>query len=349
MEEEVWGNGDIGSEANEAVGDGERPIEEGRCSTGDGHRRIKGIALKKITTLPARRAAVSRLKEDKSCSERRACSLVGMARSSCRYGAKTRGGDEQDLRDRIKELAHRHKRFGCPRITALLNREGLKVNKKRVHRIWKGEGLQVKRKVKRKRRGPSDEVVNKAEYMNHVWSYDFVEDRAESAGKIRFLNIVDEFTRECLGIEAGKSMGAKEVIECLEWLFLTRGAPEHIRSDNGPEFVARALREWLKKENCKTLYIEPGSPWENPYIESFNGKFRDECLNMELFRNVPEAQDIADAWREEYNEYRPHSSLGNLTPKEFAGMLSADTAPPSASPNLQKVEEKNNPLIPSGT
>jgi transposase InsO family protein len=144
-------------------------------------------------------------------------------------------------------------------------------------------------------------------------------------------------------------MGAKEVIECLEWLFLTRRVPEYIRSDNGPEFVSRAVREWLSREGCKTIYIEPGSPWENPYIESFIGKFRDECLNMELFRNVREAQAIADAWREEYNERRPHSSLGNLSPKEFVKVLSASAVSPSASPHLQKVKEINDPLIGVGT
>jgi len=161
-------------------------------------------------------------------------------------------------------------------------------------------------------------MVNRAGHKNHVWSYDFVEDRTETGNKVRFLTVVDEYTRECLAIEAGKSMGGKEVIDCLEWLFLAHGAPRHIRSDNGPEFVAKAVRHWLGQEGCQTIYIEPGSPWENPYIESFNGKFRDECLNMELFRNVDEAQTVVNAWREEYNERRPHGSLGNLTPKEFA-------------------------------
>lgn len=227
----------------------------------------------------------------------------------------------------------------------MLHREGRRVNKKRVHRIWKEEGLQVQRKPKRKRRGPVGEVINKAEYKNHVWSYDFVEDRTMSGNRVRFLAVVDEYTRECLAIEAGRSMGGKEVIECLEWLFMVHGTPQYIRSDNGPEFVAKAVREWLEKEGCQTIYIEPGSPWENPYIESFNGKFRDECLNMELFRNVNEAQEIVNAWKEEYNERRPHSSLGNLTPKEFGGLLCEAAAMPSASPSLHEV----NPLIKSGT
>ena len=192
-------------------------------------------------------------------------------------------------------------------------------------------------------------MVNKAGHKNHVWSYDFVEDRTESGNKIRFLGVVDEYTRECLAIEAGKSMGGKEVIDCLEWLFMVHGAPQHIRSDNGPEFVAKAVRHWLGKEGCQTIYIEPGSPWENPYIESFNGKFRDECLNMELFRNVDEAQTVVNAWREEYNERRPHSSLGNLTPKEFAKLFCGATAMPKASPSLDEAQQELYPLIKVGT
>lgn len=293
-----------------------------------------------MVTLPVRRKVVSQLRELGEYSERLACGLVSVARSSYRYVSNARRVDESLLRERIRELAHLHPRYGCPRITVMLHREGWKVNKKRVHRIWKEEGLQVKRKPKKRRRGPKGEVVNKAEYADHVWSYDFMEDSTEFGNKIRFLNLVDEYTRECLAIEASRSSGAVEVIECLEWLFMTRGVPQYIRSDNGPEFIAQAVREWLKREGCKTIYIEPGSPWENPYIESFNGKFRDECLNMELFRNVGEAQQIADNWKSEYNELRPHSSLGNLTPKEFAA--TAPPHPPGAGKEL-------NPLIPSGT
>jgi transposase InsO family protein len=302
-----------------------------------------------MVTLPARRTTVSELHERRGYSERQACSLVSVARSSYRYKPETQREDEGRLRKRIKELACCHKRYGCPRITVMLRREEWVVNKKRVHRIWKEECLQVQRKLRRKRRGPRNEVLNKAEHRDHVWCYDFVEDRTVSGNKVRFLTVVDEYTRECLAIEAGRSMGAKEVIECLEWLFLTRRVPEYIRSDKGPECVAIAVREWLSREGCKTIYIEPGSPWENPYIESFIGKFRDECLNMELFRNAREAQAIADAWREEYNERRPHSSLGNLSPKEFVKVLSASAVPPLASPHLQKVKEINDPLIGVGT
>lgn len=277
-------------------------------------------------------------------SERRACGLAGIGRSTFRYEPEGETREDILLRRRIRELARRHKRYGCRRVTVLLRREGWKVNRKRVHRIWKEEKLQVPRRSRKRRRGPKGEVVRKAQYKDHVWSYDFVEDSTEGGRKLRFLTVVDEFTRECLAIEAGLSFGAAEVIECLEWLHLTRGVPEYIRSDNGPELVAKSLRKWLGEKGCRTIYIEPGSPWENAYIESFNGKFRDECLNMEVFRGIREARKVAWEWRKEYNEYRPHSALGNLTPAEFASR-SVSSASPTASLRLQNAD----PLIAVGT
>jgi transposase InsO family protein len=162
------------------------------------------------------------------------------------------------------------------------------------------------------------EIINKAEHPNHVWSYDFVEDRTERGGKLRILAIIDEYTRECLAIRVAPSIPSSVVIKVLEWLFLTRGVPRYIRSDNGPELVSKAVCNWLEKSGCQTLFIKPGSPWENGYIESFNDKLRGECLNREIFRNGREAQVIVETWRNEYNNYRPHSSLGYLTPVEFA-------------------------------
>jgi len=166
--------------------------------------------------------------------------------------------------------------------------------------------------------GPTGRIINKAEYPDHVWSYDFIEDRTERGGKLRILVIIDEYTRECLATRVEPSIPAPVVIEVLEWLFLTRGVPKYLRSDNGPEFISKAVRQWLKESGCQTLFIKPGSPWENGYIESFNDKLRDECLNREVFRNGGEAQAIVKNWRQEYNNYRPHSSLGYLTPAEFA-------------------------------
>ncbi len=267
------------------------------------------------------------VKERGTHSERRACELVVVGRSTVRYELRPESGEERDLRDRIKELARKRKRYGYRRIHALLRREGLEVNKKRVHRIWKAEGLQLPRRRRMRRRGPKGEVVRRALYRDHVWSWDFVEDSTETGGKIRFLTLVDEYTREGLAIRAERSLGAEEVVEVLEWLFLTRGTPAYIRSDNGPEFVARKVRLWLEERGCEAIYIEPGSPWENPFIESFNGSFRDECLNVHVFGSVREAQEIAEAWRKEYNEERPHSSLGYMTPVEFAAMSGDEGLP----------------------
>jgi len=251
-------------------------------------------------------------------SQRRACVVVGLSRSLVRYIARRRR-DEAKLIKKIHKLAIRHSRYGYRRITVLLRREGFKVNRKRVHRIWKSEGLGLpQRRPKRRRIGPVGEIINKAEYPNHVWSYDFVEDRTERGGKLRILAIIDEYTRQCLAIRVAASIPASAVVGVLEWLFLTHGVPKFLRSDNGPEFVAKAVRRWLKESGCSSLFIKPASPWENGYIESFNDKLRDECLNREIFRNGKEAQTIVEAWREEYNNYRPHSSLDYLTPAEFA-------------------------------
>ena len=265
-----------------------------------------------------RRSAVGYLMGQEQCSERRACVTVSMSRSVARYVARKRG-DEVELGRKIHELAVRHSRYGYRRISALLRREGWKVNRKRVHRIWKAEGLSLPlRRPRRRRIGTVGEIVNRAEYPNHVWSYDFLEDRTERGGKLRILAMIDEYTRECLAIKIAPSIPASAVVEILEWLFLTRGVPKYLRSDNGPEFVAKAVCQWLEENGCQSLFIEPGSPWENGYVESFNDKLRDECLNREIFRNGKEAQSIVETWRGEYNNYRPHSSIGYLTPSEFA-------------------------------
>lgn len=275
----------------------------------------------------AKRSAARDLVKRNRCSQRRACALLGVARMTARYQRRIRS-DEPALRKRIRTLAARHKRYGYRRIFVLLRREGWRVNRKRVHRLWKEEGLQRRRKRKRARGcGPSQGLPVKAEYPNHVWSYDFVEDRTESGARLRMLNVLDEYTRECHHIRVEKSIGADKVIASLEWLFLLHGAPAYIRSDNGPEFIAKKLRTWLEKRGPETIYITPGSPWENPYIESFNDKFRDECLNMEVFTDGRHAQQVVEAWRIEYNEERPHSSLEYMTPAEFAARCRNSSRP----------------------
>jgi putative transposase len=265
------------------------------------------------------------LREEGVCSERQACEVLGAARSGVRYERRV-PADEGELRERIGKLARAHPREGYRRVWARLRRRGERVNRKRVHRLWKAEGLSLPRRRKKRRRwGPKGEVVRRAEYPRQVWSYDIIEDRTERGGKLRILCVVDEYTRECLAIRVGRSITGVMVAEMLEWLFLVHGAPAYIRSDNGGEFIAGVVQKWLAAAGCRTLYITPGSPWENPYIESFQGKLRDECLNREVFYNGREAQIIIEGWREEYNRDRPHSSLGYLTPAEFAERCRGET------------------------
>jgi len=248
--------------------------------------------------------------------------------------------DEPALREALRALADRHKRYGYRRIAHRLRQEGWEVNVKRVHRLWKDEGLQLKRKPRRRRAlGPSKERAQRAAAPNDVWCYDFIEDRTERGGKLRMLTVVDEFTRESLAIRVGRSIGSNKVIDTLEWLFLLHGAPRRIRSDNGPEFIAQALRAWLERRDTQTLYIAPGRPWQNPYIESFHDKLRDECLNLHVFSNGRHAQQVVEDWRREYNERRPHSSLNYMTPAAFAERCRNSSRPTAAfrSGNVEPV------------
>ena len=287
---------------------------------------------------------------DSNVSERRACKVLNQPRMTQRYKGKQIDRDKA-LTKQIKQLAKKYKRYGYRMITAKLRQEGWDVNHKRVQRIWQKEGLQVPYRHKfRKTEGCSDNscCVKKAEYINHVWTYDFMSDQTEDGRKLKFLTVLDEFTRESLTIEVGRSIKAKDVIAVLEYLFLVRVIPGFIRSDNGPEFIADAIKKWLSEKNVQTLYIEPGSPWENGYIESFNGKFRDDVLNRELFHSVKEAKVIAESWRLEYNNHRPHSSLGYKTPAAFAAECIASVR---ATPSPQQYIEQNvdNSLIEIGT
>ena len=225
--------------------------------------------------------------------------------------------DEEALIARIVALASRFGRYGYRRITALLQREGWQVNHKRVERIWRQEGLRVPAKQPKRGRlwlANGSIVRRRPAYRNHVWSYDFLFERTADGRSLKLLVIMDEYSRTCLAIVVARRLTSREVLACLAQLFLRYGVPEHIRSDNGPEFTARAVRDWLKRVGVNTLFIEPGSPWENGYVESFNGKLRDECLNRERFDTLLEAQILIGQWRLEYNHLRPHSSLGNRAP-----------------------------------
>ncbi len=246
----------------------------------------------------------------------------------------------------MRALARQRPRFGSERIHRLLVARDWQVNLKRVHRLWKRENMQVPRKQHRRRRflpGGSENscVRRRAQHKDHVWSYDFVADRLEDGRQIRLLVVIDEFTRECLAIEVARSFTAQDVIGVLQYLFAVRGTPQHIRSDNGPEFVAKTIRRWLARATVKTLFIAKGSPWENGYVESFNGKLRDELLNRELFLSFQEARWVIDRWRLDYNHHRPHSALDYQTPAAYAAGCAASaprlaTATPSPTPPLQQ-------------
>ena len=249
-------------------------------------------------------------------SERRACAVVGQARATERY-APWESADEAALRARIVSLATRFGRYGYRRIATLLSREGWQVNHKRVERLWREEGLRVPQKQPKRGRlwlADGSIVRLRAEHPNHVWAYDFVFDRTADGRKLRMLTVVDEYTRECLAIEVARRLSSREVLAVLGELCVRRGPPTYIRSDNGAEFTAKAVRRWLARIEVQTLFIEPGSPWENGYIESFNGRLRDEHLNRERFDTLLEAQVLTEMWRNEYNQVRPHSSLGYRSP-----------------------------------
>ena len=253
-------------------------------------------------------------------SERRLCRVLGQARSTQRHAPIIRD-DEEALTGRIITLAGVYGRYGYRRITTLLRRDGWRVNHKRVERIWRESGLKVPSKQKKRGRiwlNDGSCVRLRPERPNHVWSYDFIHDSTRDGKGLRFLTVLDEYTRESLAIVASRALKSIDVLECLSDLFLERGCPDYIRSDNGPEFVANELRSWLKRLGVKTLFIEPGSPWENGYIESFNGKFRDEFLALELFDSLFEARILTERWRRHYNSFRPHSALDYNPPASEA-------------------------------
>jgi putative transposase len=245
-------------------------------------------------------------------SERRACKVLEQARATQQRSLSS-PPDEKQLTDDIIALATRYGRYGYRRITALLNNEyGWMVNHKRVERIWRKEGLKVPKKQPKRSRlwlNNGSCIRLRPEYKDHVWSYDFMIDRTVDGRTFKILNIIDEYTRECLAILVSRKIKNQDVIDVLFDLFIFRGIPEHIRSDNGPEFTAKAVRKWLNRLGVKTLFIERGSPWENGYIESFNGKLRDELLNREIFSTLEEAKVLIEQWRKEYNQVRPHSAL----------------------------------------
>ena len=266
-------------------------------------------------------------------SARRACELAGVSRRRLGYASRRR---DDALVGRLKELARQRPRFGYRRLHQMLKREGHEVNVKRVRRLCVLHGLKLSRRVRRKRRGQGIGIPCRAEYPNHVWAYDFVHDVCENGRKLKVLTVEDEFTRRCLAIEVEHRMTARLVAQTLLKLFAEHGRPLFVRSDNGPEFIARCLMRVLQIQGVECRHIEPGSPWQNGHLERFNGSYRDECANLETFHNRDHARALSKLYQRDYNERRPHSSLGYLTPEEFArkqgknGRKHARTAAPAA-------------------
>jgi len=276
------------------------------------------------------REAVRVACEETRLSERHACGLMGMHRGSWRYQPRER--NDAELRARLRELAAERVRFGYRRLWAMLRREknadGTRrwvVNHKRVHRIYREEGLAMRRKEAKRLRAIARTPRERPTGANQVWTMDFTKDRLASGRSFRTLNLMDGYTREALWIEVDTSLPGQRVVRVLEWLKQTRGVPEVMQVDNGPEFVSQAVDQWAFANGVRLHFIEPGKPVQNAFIESFNGKFRDECLNQNWFVSLAEARQIIEAWRVDYNTARPHSSLGYRTPEEFAAEIGGET------------------------
>jgi putative transposase len=261
-------------------------------------------------------------------------------RSSQRY-VSAKAVKDTAVVQKMVALCRENPRYGYRRVWALLRREGWEVNKKRVQRLWREAGLKVPagRERKRRRLGTSENSCTRrrAEYIDHLWSYDFAMDTTEEGRRLKVMPVVDEYSRECLALEVERSITAAEVVKTLNRLFAERGEPAYIRSDNGPEFIAKAIKRWLASSGVETLYIEPGAPWENAYSETFISRLRDELLNREVFANLKEAKILAEDYRSHYNHYRPHGALGYLTPMEFAAIEALSHQAPGATEEIESV------------
>ena len=271
---------------------------------------------------PARRRRAVRMLVDRlSLSERRACEIAGQHRSTQRH-EPIAAPDDEALRRRLRRLAATRPRWGYRRAHGHLLAEGWSLNRKRCQRIWREEGLRVPaRRRKRRRLGVSTaEGADRlrATHPGHLWALDFQHDATTDGRELKFLNVVDEFTREALAVEVDRTIDADQTVEVLERLVAERGAPANLRADNGPELTARALREWCEASSTATAYIDPGAPWQNAWVESLNARFRDEVLDVEEFSNLAEARFLAGEWRDDYNEHHPHSALGMMSPSRFA-------------------------------
>ena len=269
-----------------------------------------------MVTPAARRSVVIYLQENHRLSQRWTCNIVGISRSSYRYQEKPKNDNE--IRSRLRELAQQRRKFGSPRLHTLLRREGYQINHKRTERLYREEGLSLRLKKRKKRVSHLRVVINRPDRMNQHWSMDFVSDSLFNGRRFRVLTVIDDFSRECPVLEVDHSLTSQRVTRVLDRLLLTRGLPDIITVDNGPEFISKTLDLWSFENNVKLRFIQPGKPMQKGYIESFNGKFRDECLNEHVFVNLKKAQELIETWRQDYNANRPHSSLENRSPEEFA-------------------------------
>ena len=313
--EGVWGTEGGSGSAAEGSGARERAPEAGGGEPDGGQADSGGSGQGKLLS-PERRRRCVHVRQRLGVSERHTCRVLGQSRTTQRRIRKVRSEEAALLGDVVR-LASRFGRYGYRQITNLLRIEGWHVNHKRVERIWRQEGLKVpKRQPKRGRLWLNDGSCIRLRplHKNHVWSYDFVSTRTHDGRVLKLLTVLDEYTRQCLAIKVGRRTRAHDVLEVLADLFTRYGPPQHLRSDNGPEFTAHLIRQWLARLGVQTLYIEPGSPWENGYNESFNGKLRDEFLNGEIFYTLPEAVVLVEQWRRMYNTVRPHSVYGGLPP-----------------------------------
>lgn len=291
--------------------------------------------------------AVGHLVEQFNVSERRACKVTGQQRATQRYTPRV-ASDEDALLQEINRLVGENPRGGCRYITMLLQRDGWRINHKRIHRLWKREGYRVPRNVNNKKAigiGANACDKRKATASNDVWTWDFIHDRSNDGRALKFLVIIDEHTRECLALQPARSFKSTDVLDTLSAIVGERGAPTHIRSDNGSEFIAQAVKRWMTDTGIEALYIEPGSPWQNGYAESFNSRLRDEFLGMNYFNNLNEARTLTRQWKEHYNTQRPQAALGKMTPQEFARSFgsSGSASLRSATPADPKLETTHTP------
>ena len=281
-----------------------------------------------MVTTAARRSAASFVKDELHFSQRRACGLMGISDSSYRYQPSRR--EMPELRELLLQLASERPRYGYRRLCIMVRREGLVVNHKRLYRIYRAEGLTVRRR-RRKRLMRPRVAMTLPEAPNERWSMDFMSDQLGAGRVFRTLNIVDDFTRECRAIEVDTSLTGQRVVRTLERLLHEHGKPSLLLTDNGPEFTSRAVEAWAYRHGIKLDFIQPGKPTQNAFVESFNGRFRDECLNEHYFESLAEARKVIEEWRQDYNQVRPHSSLGGLSPEEYAARLECLRAPSAPS------------------